>query len=204
MASSREPSGSEQVRDPSPRPPPFAEIADGAGSRHPKPVRSAAATRSAVGKTADSPAHLVAVGMRPETARRASSTSRPISRRAPLTVICCPSIARTASSKPSHAPGTRKPGRAATSGAEHRVYGEVGRDQRQRPRRGRTRGGCADDRRQRIRGPGTGSSPSGRRLPRAGLTSIVPCRPAKLDRSPVAIRPRRPRLRGSPGPPGSR
>ena len=36
---------------------------------------------------------------------------------AAATEICCPSMARTASSNPSHAPGTRSPGRAATSGA---------------------------------------------------------------------------------------
>ena len=41
------------------------------------------------------------------------AASRPAAR----TVICWPKIARTAISKPSHAPGTRRPGRAATSGA---------------------------------------------------------------------------------------
>lgn len=36
---------------------------------------------------------------------------------AATTVICWPSIARTATSKPSQAPGTRRPGRSATRGA---------------------------------------------------------------------------------------
>ena len=34
---------------------------------------------------------------------------------APATLTCCPRIARTPSSNPSQAPGTRTPGRAATS-----------------------------------------------------------------------------------------
>ena len=46
-----------------------------------------------------------------------ASTSRPASRIAPGTVICCPNTARIASSNPSHAPGARSPGRLATSGA---------------------------------------------------------------------------------------
>src|SRR5205814_1735637 len=44
-------------------------------------------------------------------------TSRPASVVAPRTVTCWPSTARTASSKASHAPGTRNPGRRAPSGA---------------------------------------------------------------------------------------
>ena len=46
-----------------------------------------------------------------------ASTSLPSSLVAAGTVICWPKMARTASSKPSHAPGTRRPGLAATSGA---------------------------------------------------------------------------------------
>ena len=45
-----------------------------------------------------------------------SATSWPASFRAATTVTCWPRIARTASSKPSQAPGARRPGRCATSG----------------------------------------------------------------------------------------
>src|SRR3546814_20335183 len=47
-------------------------------------------------------------------------TSFPASRTAAATVICWPSTARIAISKPSQAPGTRKPGRAFRS-EERRV-----------------------------------------------------------------------------------
>ena len=47
-----------------------------------------------------------------------SAASRPSSVRAPLTEICWPMTARTAISKPSTAPGERRPGRAATNRAE--------------------------------------------------------------------------------------
>ena len=46
-----------------------------------------------------------------------TETSVAASLRAATTVTCCPRTARTASSKPSQAPGARSPGRCATSGA---------------------------------------------------------------------------------------
>ena len=54
--------------------------------------------------------------------------SRPAIVVAAFTVICCPRIARTAISNPSNAPGTRRPGFAATSGARTRSFREVARD----------------------------------------------------------------------------
>ncbi|MNP20517.1 hypothetical protein D3C76_1130890 [compost metagenome] len=45
------------------------------------------------------------------------ATSLPANRIAATTVICCPNTARIANSKPSHAPGTRSPGRSAISRA---------------------------------------------------------------------------------------
>lgn len=45
------------------------------------------------------------------------STSAAPSRRAAVTVICCPNTARTASSKPSQQPGARNPGSASMRGA---------------------------------------------------------------------------------------
>ncbi len=45
------------------------------------------------------------------------ATSLPANRIAATTVICCPSTARIASSSPSHAPGTRRPGRSAINRA---------------------------------------------------------------------------------------
>ena len=51
--------------------------------------------------------------------------SRPAIVVAAFTVICCPRMARTAISNPSNAPGTRRPGFAATSGARTRVLAEV-------------------------------------------------------------------------------
>ena len=50
--------------------------------------------------------------------------SRPASVRAPATETCWPSTARTASSAPSTAPGTRRPGALRTSGASSGVGGE--------------------------------------------------------------------------------
>ena len=50
-------------------------------------------------------------------ARRAAATSRAASVRAPATLTCWPSTARTSSSVPSGCPGARRPGRFATSGA---------------------------------------------------------------------------------------
>ena len=47
----------------------------------------------------------------------AAATMRPATVRAPATEICCPTTARTAISKGSTAPGERRPGAAATTGA---------------------------------------------------------------------------------------
>src|SRR5215470_3462333 len=63
-----------------------------------------AATRLAGGNSVVSEANGVAIGS-PKVAAK-----RPARVRAAATVTCCPRIARTAISKPSNAPGTRKPG----------------------------------------------------------------------------------------------
>ena len=63
-----------------------------------------AATRAAVGNSVVSEANGVSIGS-PNVAAK-----RPATVRAAATVTCWPRIARTAISKPSNAPGTRKPG----------------------------------------------------------------------------------------------
>ena len=91
-----------------------------AGMENAPGSRSARSTRAAgVGKrwvTAPTGA-----GRRSPAAR----TSRPATVRAPGTETCCPMTARTASSKPSAAPGTRRPGsrrtRSPISGSSHRA-----------------------------------------------------------------------------------
>ena len=70
----------------------------------------ARASSAAVGKTRSSPGPS-------STARPKRAASRPASVVAAFTVTCWPSTARTAVSNGSNAPGTRSPGRAATSGA---------------------------------------------------------------------------------------
>ncbi len=69
--------------------------------------------RAGVGKTCVRPGRASRFG----SGRPQSATSRPASVRAPATEICWPRTARTAISNGSHAPGTRRPGRRATSGA---------------------------------------------------------------------------------------
>ena len=54
----------------------------------------------------------------------AASTSRPATVRAPGTETCCPMTARTASSKPSAAPGTRRPGSLPHQRADERVVAQ--------------------------------------------------------------------------------
>ena len=80
----------------------------------PNPIELAAASRFAVGNTrANSGCSKNDLG----TDRPCNATSCPASRRAAVTLICCPSTARTASSNPSQAPGARSPGLSATRGA---------------------------------------------------------------------------------------
>ena len=77
----------------------------------PSGARSAAAMAAGSGNTC----------VRPSSGRASgapcAATSLPPRRIAATTVICWPSTARIASSKPSQAPGMRKPGRAAVSAA---------------------------------------------------------------------------------------
>ena len=80
----------------------------------PSVVRSADARRSGTGKHMRQPPSSRPV---PPSGRPWRATSFPARPTAAATVICWPSTARTASSNPSHAPGTRRPGRAATRGA---------------------------------------------------------------------------------------
>ena len=54
-------------------------------------------------------------------ARRPRAPAVPATVRAPGTETCCPMTARTASSNPSAAPGTRRPGSRRTNGADERV-----------------------------------------------------------------------------------
>jgi len=76
------------------------------------PRDSTVARRSAVGKTCVKVESFPSAMLSP-----CKATSCPASRRAAATLICCPRTARTANSKPSHPPGARRPGRAATKGA---------------------------------------------------------------------------------------
>ena len=55
------------------------------------------------------------------TARPHNDTSRPASVEAPLTVTCCPRIARIPSSNGSHAPGTRRPGQPPDPRRQHPI-----------------------------------------------------------------------------------
>ncbi|MNN17375.1 hypothetical protein D3C81_1305620 [compost metagenome] len=79
----------------------------------PSAARSAAANTCASGNTCVNPGTVESSGA-PYCA-----TSFPARRIAATTVICCPSTARKASSKPSHAPGIRNPGRSAINRASN-------------------------------------------------------------------------------------
>ena len=86
--------------------------------------RAASAMRAAVGKTVVSEAKGVSSGS-PNAAAK-----RPATVRAAATVTCWPRIARTATSKPSNAPGTRRPGWRLRERAQRlrhlgRIAGEV-------------------------------------------------------------------------------
>src|SRR6476469_1743145 len=69
------------------------------------------ASISALGAARSRPANGVTTGVPKRRAMRADKVE------APATLTCCPSTARNASSKRSHAPGMRSPGAAFTSGA---------------------------------------------------------------------------------------
>ncbi len=102
-------------------------------ARPPRPAPTRARRRpagmaKAPGSRAASSASAAGVGKRwviapsaPGSGSPAACTSRPATVRAPGTETCWPITARTASSKPSAAPGTRRPGSRSTSGPDERV-----------------------------------------------------------------------------------
>ena len=81
-------------------------------------VRQPRAMRAAVGASRLSSGQGVAMGS-PK-----ASAHRPAMVVAAFTDTCCPSTARTASSNPSNAPGTRRPGRRCTGGGEELILRE--------------------------------------------------------------------------------
>ena len=109
----------------------------GARARHPERRRDPRRPdASGVGKGVG---QIVAVRLGADARRRPRPACRP-GLRAAATVICWPSTARTASSKPSQAPGTRRPGRARTSGASAGSVARCAVDRAPGRRRGRTPG----------------------------------------------------------------
>ena len=138
----------------------------------PSGARSAAAMAAGSGNTC----------VRPSCGRASgapcAATSLPPRRIAATTVICWPSTARIASSKPSQAPGMRKPGRAAVSAASTgscdscaaMAAGSLSRSNCRR-RRAMITG------RDGSRGKRTVASSAS---PLPGSTATVPCAPSRL------------------------
>ena len=90
----------------------------GAGLRHPKPARSAGVeSLRAAGKRASVPA----CPTRSPTGVPSVATMRPASCVAAFSVICWPSTARTAISKPSQPPGTRRAGPSRNERRQDRI-----------------------------------------------------------------------------------
>ena len=142
-----------------------------AAARHAQRRRSAAAMAAGSGNTC----------VRPSCGRASApcaATSLPPRRIAATTVICWPSTARIASSKPSQAPGMRKPGRAAVSAASTgscdscaaMAAGSLSRSNCRR-RRAMITG------RDGSRGKRTVASSAS---PLPGSTATVPCAPSRL------------------------
>ena len=99
-----------------------AMIAPALAPGMPKLSRGASASRSAVGNRRST----APVGAASGSPNRSAMRARVV--RAPATDTCCPTIARTASSNPSAAPGRRVPGAATHEPTHRRVVGEGGVD----------------------------------------------------------------------------
>ena len=148
--------------------------------------RSAPASRSALGKTRRQPAG----SARPPCSGSpyASTRLRRRAARAASTVICCPSTARTASSKPSQRAGDAQPGPRRDERREHAdprprcalIARDVGAEIEDAA-------DARDDRRQRAHARESGSSPRARRGRRCGVDLDRAVRAVDRDRPPVAL-----------------